>query len=64
MLNAVLAAPAGLDEAALSPDGETIAFEANAFEARVQHELDRLNGVLFLDRIAAKQDLFRRRSSG
>jgi peptide deformylase len=39
--------------------------EATGFEARVlQHELDHLDGVLFLDRIASKQDLFRRRSYG
>ena len=39
--------------------------DANAFEARVlQHELDHLDGILFLDRIASKQDLFRRKSYG
>jgi peptide deformylase len=47
---------------AFSLEGEPVAFEANAFEARViQHELDHLDGILFLDRIASKQDLFRRR---
>jgi peptide deformylase len=50
---------------ALSPEGKRVAFESNAFEARVlQHELDHLDGILFLDRIASKQDLFRRRSYG
>ena len=50
---------------AVTPDGEPVALEANAFEARVlQHELDHLDGILFLDRIASKQDLFRRRSYG
>jgi peptide deformylase len=45
--------------------GEPVAIEADAFEARVlQHELDHLDGILFLDRIASKQDLFRRRSYG
>jgi peptide deformylase len=45
--------------------GELIAIEANAFEARVlQHELDHLEGILFLDRIASKQDLFRRKTYG
>jgi peptide deformylase len=50
---------------ALSPAGAPLAFKANAFEARVlQHELDHLDGILFLDRIASKQDLFRRRTYG
>jgi peptide deformylase len=50
---------------ALSPEGDPVAFEANAFEARVlQHELDHLDGILFLDRIASKQDLFQRKSYG
>jgi peptide deformylase len=50
---------------AVSPRLEPIALEANAFEARVlQHELDHLDGILFLDRIASKQDLFRRKSYG
>jgi peptide deformylase len=50
---------------AVTPDGEPIAVEANAFEARVlQHELDHLDGILFLDRVASKQDLFRRKSYG
>jgi peptide deformylase len=50
---------------ALTPAGEPVAIEANAFEARVlQHELDHLDGILFLDRIASRQDLFRRRSYG
>jgi len=50
---------------AVTPAGDPLAFEATGFEARVlQHELDHLEGVLFLDRIASKQDLFRRRSYG
>jgi peptide deformylase len=50
---------------AMTPKGEPIAFEANGFEARViQHELDHLDGILFLDRIASKQDLFRRKTYG
>ena len=48
---------------AIAPTGEQVALEANAFEARVlQHELDHLDGILFLDRIASKQDLFRRKT--
>jgi peptide deformylase len=50
---------------AMTPAGELVAFEADGFEARVvQHELDHLDGVLFLDRVASKQDLFARRSYG
>jgi peptide deformylase len=50
---------------AMRPDGGVVEIEANAFEARVvQHELDHLDGILFLDRIASRQDLFRRKSYG
>ena len=50
---------------AVTPDGEPVQVEADAFEARVlQHELDHLDGILFLDRIASKQDLFQRKSYG
>jgi peptide deformylase len=46
---------------AVSSEGELVRVEANAFEARVlQHELDHLDGILVLDRVASKQDLFRR----
>jgi peptide deformylase len=30
----------------------------------LQHELDHLDGILFLDRITSRQDLFQRRSYG
>jgi peptide deformylase len=50
---------------AVTPAGDRVAIESNAFEARVlQHELDHLDGILFLDRIASKQDLFQRKSYG
>ena len=50
---------------AVTTEGEPVAIESNAFEARVlQHELDHLDGVLFLDRIASTQDLFQRRADG
>lgn len=44
-------------------DGEPIQVTAAGFEAVVfQHELDHLDGILFLDRIAdVKTDLFRRK---
>ena len=50
---------------ATTPAGDAVSVTATGFEARVlQHELDHLDGILFLDRIATKQDLFRRRSYG
>ena len=50
---------------ATTPEGEPVAIESDAFEARVLlHELDHLDGILFLDRIVSKQDLFRRKSYG
>jgi peptide deformylase len=56
---------AAVEIEALTPDGEPLSLAADAFEARVlQHELDHLDGVLFLDRVASKQDLFRRKSYG
>jgi peptide deformylase len=50
---------------ASSPAGDALVVETIGFEARVlQHELDHLDGILFLDRIASREDLFRRRSYG
>jgi len=48
---------------ALTLDGEEITVDAEGFEAVVlQHEIDHLDGVLFLDRVAnVKTDLFRRK---
>jgi peptide deformylase len=47
----------------LTPEGSTIVVEANAFEARaLQHELDHLDGLLFLDRVGSlSTDVFRRK---
>ena len=47
----------------LTPEGETRVIEANAFEARaLLHELDHLDGMLFLDRVGSlSTDVFRRR---
>ncbi len=37
-------------------------FEREGYEARaVQHELDHLDGLLFLDRLVSRRDLFRRK---
>jgi peptide deformylase len=43
--------------------GEPTAFDMEGFEARaVQHELDHLDGLLFLDRLVSRRnDLFRRK---
>lgn len=47
-----------------SPDGAAVAITASGFEALAfQHELDHLDGTLFLDRIQSLDtDLFRRKS--
>ncbi|MCW8888362.1 MAG: peptide deformylase [Gammaproteobacteria bacterium] len=43
--------------------GETIEYECEGYEARaVQHELDHLDGMIFLDRLVSRnKDLFRRK---
>lgn len=48
---------------AQTPQGEEIEFETEGFEARcIQHEIDHLNGVLFLDRVESlTDDVFRRK---
>jgi len=47
---------------ALVPAGENVAIETGGFEARaLLHELDHLDGILFLDRIASRADLFARK---
>jgi peptide deformylase len=47
---------------AVSPDGTDVRVESAGFEARcLQHELDHLDGVLFLDRVESlRDDVFRR----
>jgi len=49
---------------AQDPFGEPLAFEMEGFEARaVQHEVDHLDGLLFLDRLVSRRtDLFRRKN--
>lgn len=43
-------------------DGELRDYEVDAFEARAfQHEIDHLEGLLFLDRVVADDRVFRRR---
>jgi len=50
--------------AARDPKGEALSIDAEGFEAVVlQHEIDHLDGILFLDRVANfKTDLFQRKS--
>jgi len=51
---------------ALNRDLQPFTIESIGFEAIViQHEIDHLDGILFLDRIVdVKTDLFRRKSAG
>lgn len=45
-----------------TPDGDERILECDAFEARaVQHELDHLDGLVFLDRVVAHDRVFRRK---
>lgn len=49
--------------AAADADGAMREIDCEGFEARaVQHELDHLDGVLFLDRVISPRELFRRKS--
>lgn len=45
-------------------DGNSVSFDMEGFEARaVQHELDHLDGLLFLDRLVSRRkDLFQRKN--
>ena len=46
----------------LTPDGDDRVIHADAFEARaLLHELDHLDGILFLDRVVAHDRVFRRK---
>jgi len=44
-------------------DGQRFEFDCEGYEARaVQHELDHLDGLLFLDRVVSpRHDLYRRK---
>lgn len=48
---------------AQSPSEETLQFEMEGYEARaLQHELDHLDGILFVDRLVSRRtDLFQRK---
>ncbi len=46
----------------LGLDGEMHTYEVNAFEARaIQHEIDHLDGYLFIDRVVSPSRVFPRR---
>lgn len=46
----------------LAPDGRERVLEVDAFEARaVLHEIDHLDGLLFLDRVTSASAVFRRK---
>ena len=46
----------------LTPDGTDRVLEVDAFEARaVQHELDHLDGLLFIDRVVSADAVFKRK---
>jgi len=46
--------PLSVEVSALSPDGQEVRIEAEGLLARVlQHEIDHLDGVLFIDRVSA-----------
>ena len=49
---------------ARTPEGEPVSIESEAFEARcLQHEIDHLDGLLFLDRVdSIATDVFRRKN--
>lgn len=53
----------GIHLTAMDEYGESHEYEMEGFEARaVQHEIDHLDGMLFLDRLVSKRhDLFRRK---
>ena len=46
----------------LTPEGDERVLEVDAFEARaVQHEVDHLDGFLFLDRVTSADAVFTRK---
>lgn len=49
---------------ARDPFGESLRYEMEGFEARVlQHEADHLDGLLFIDRVVSRRDIFRRKAA-
>ena len=57
-----VARPATITVRGLDPNGDQRVIETDAFEARaVLHEIDHLDGLLFLDRVSSSQAVFRRK---
>lgn len=54
--------PAKLTVQGMNLDGELVTYESDEFEARAfQHEIDHLDGLLFLDRVKSPQGIFPRK---
>lgn len=54
--------PAEMTVQGLNVEGEIVSYETDAFEARAfQHEIDHLDGLLFLDRVSSPQGIFQRK---
>jgi peptide deformylase len=62
-LTANVRRPTAITLVAQRPEGEPLSVETDGFEARcILHELDHLDGILFLDRVdSLKTDVFRRK---
>lgn len=57
-----VARPERIRVSARRPDGSVGEYQCEGFEARaILHELDHLDGLLFLDRLSSRRDLFRRK---
>lgn len=53
-LREIVERPAAVRVEALDPDGRTVTIDAEGLLARIlQHEVDHLDGILFLDRVSA-----------
>jgi peptide deformylase len=49
---AEISRPAAVDVVTLTPDGQTFSFRCGGLLSRaIQHEVDHLNGILFIDRM-------------
>jgi peptide deformylase len=57
-----VARPSTLTFRGLDPSGAELVVSTDAFEARaVLHEIDHLDGLVFLDRVASHESVFRRK---
>jgi peptide deformylase len=65
-LTANVRRPTSVVVSGLAPDGSPLTISTEGFEARcLLHEIDHLDGILFLDRVdSLKTDVFRRKRSG